>query len=350
MSQRTSLVSRSATGSVTRTPVSFWNFESILVVALIALCIFAVQLATAPISYSIYQRMQKQQFSFRSGNRTPWYMRHQSRDASTLANVRLEPHDRRLQASTDLQADLPTSNSLRYRRIMPVSENLREKIMEEGNTQQQSDSKSVYETPPWKKSGLVGTENRATTTEEPVLDSDDESEKLSVSTQTGDAPKGTSDDDKLVQGVRRSDSGTVSKVRRRLKSKRPHLFSTSSRADSWNDIQPPLPARDADEDDDNGTAKNQRQNNMISGHVAVGLAQAGAALASSAGGAIGKDIRVQLVEKEAERHHNMLHSGLSRVRTNEEIDYEQERDDFVHGRRLSQQVRRRTRAFPSSKD
>lgn len=279
-------------------------------------------------------------------------MRHQNRDPFTLANVRIEPRGRRLQATTDLQDELSASNSLRYRGIMPVLEDLREKIIEERNTQQQSDSESVYETPPWKKAGLGDTmpEDRASAIEQPLVDSDDESEKLSGPTRIGDALKGTSDDDKLVQGVRRSDSGTVSNVRRRFKSKRPRLFSTSSRADSWDDVQPPLTALGADEDDDNGTAKNRRQTDMISGHIAVGLAQAGAALASSAGGAIGKNILVQLVEKEAERDHNMLHSGLSRVHTNEEIDYEQERDDFIHGRLLSQEVRRRTWAISSSKD
>ena len=235
---------------------------------------------------------------------------------------------------------------------MPVLENLREKMIEEDNSQQQSDSESVYETPPWKKAGLgdLMPEDRASAIEQPVVDSDDESEKLPVPTQIGDALKGTSDDDSLTTGIRRSDSGTPSNLRRRLKSKRPRLFSMGSRADSWDDVQPPLTALGADEDDDNGTAEDRRQNVMISGYVAVGLAQAGAALASTAGGAVGKNILVQLVEKEAERHHNMLHSGLSRVRTNEEIDYEQDRDDFIHGRRLSQQVRRRTRAISSSKN
>ena len=299
--------------------------------------------------------MQKHHFRFRTGNRMPWYMSQQSRDPFALANVRIEPHVRRLQATTDLREVLLNPNVLRYRRIMPDLENLKEQLMQEGETQQQADCESVYETPPWKKAGLgdLMPEDRTSAIEQPVVDSDDESEKLPVLTQIGDALKGTSDDDNLTTGIRRSDSGTLSSLRRRLKSKRPRLFSMSSRADSWDDVQPPLTALGADEDDDNATAKDRRRNVMVSGYVAVGLAQSGAALASSAGGAVSKNILVQLVEKEAERHHNMLHSGLSRVRTNEEIDYEQDRDDFIHashGRRLSQQVRRRTRAISSSEN
>ena len=351
MSKRTSLTSRGATAPVARTPVSIWTFESISVVVLIASCMFALQIATAPFSFSIYQRLQKYQCLLRARDRTPWYVSHQSSDPFALANVRIEPHFQRLQSTTDLRDELPELNTLRYRRIMPVLENFRDKVIQEESGQRAPDSESVYETPLWKKAGLgdLMPGDQASAIEQAVVDSDDELGKLPVLTQIGDALKGTSEDDS-IRGFRRSDSGTVGNLRRRLKSKRPRLFSMSSRANSWDDLQPPLTALGAEQDDDDKTANGRRQNVMISGYVAVGLAQAGAALASTAGGAVGKIILVQLVEKEAERHHNMLHSGLARVRTNEEIDYEQDRDDFIHGRRLSQQARRRTRAISSSND
>ena len=275
-------------------------------------------------------------------------MQHRSNDPWALTSVRIEPHLRSLQESHGQEHGTPVTNASRYKRIIPVLETLREKVI--GDSQDRpgsvSDGESVYETPAWKTENLGDwmPEDRSSALEQPVIDSDDESEKLPVPTQVGDALKGTTDDDKLTQPIRRSDSGTVSNFRRKLKSKRPRLFSMSSRADSWDEVQPPLTALGADDGDEKGG----RQNVMLSGHVAVGLAQAGAALASTAGGAIGKNILVQLVEKESERLHNMLHSGLSRVRTNEEIDYDQDTAAFIHGRQPSQQLRRRTRAKSSA--
>jgi hypothetical protein len=284
----------------------------------------------------------------------PWSHRHQQADPFSLANVRIDPQFGEVRESRfdPDPEDTKTSSVAQYRRIMPVLENLRNKMMEEKKRQQETDS--VYDVASWKNENLQDLipEDGLSALEHSIVDSEDEGEQEGppIPTQIGDALKGITDDDRITQSIKRSDSNTVSSLRKRLRSKAPRMFSVNSGSDSWDEVQPALTALGAVNDDDQKNSGERRQNVIISGHVAVGLAQAGAALASTAEGAIGKNVLVQLVEKESERLHNILHSGISRTRTNEEIDYEQDRDDFVHSRLPSRQLRRRTRTRSTAAD
>jgi hypothetical protein len=311
-----------------------------------------LQITTAPIAYSLWIRLQKYRPLMRHDSRLRWYIRQQNSDPFALTNVRIEPHLSHGHHHVDEQAeeDADVSQKSRYSRVMPVLENLREKRNQENKSDVQT--YSTYTVPTWKTRDLgdLVPDDRSSALGLPVIDSDDETEtnlerkQTPIPTQIGDALKGTTDDDSLVPTTQQSDTNPVTTIRRKLKSKRPRLFSLNSRADSWDDIEPPFTALGASEQEGPKTSQERRQNVVISGHVAFGLAQAGAALASSAGGAVGKNLLVQMVEKESERLHNMLHSGLSRVRTDEELDYEERRDEFVQGRKMSSsQLRKRAR-------
>ena len=174
--------------------------------------------------------------------------------------------------------------------------------------------------PPWKKEdGLKDAsgecaldddsdENNDSTT-------DEEFRKLSIGTRTrrltqiGDALKGHTDDDLLIHW---NDTGTpIGNLRHKLHEKYPKLPYLLPYNSSDEALDPPFTALGADDDDDDtandGDDENagnrqraRRKNVVLSGFVAIGMAQSGAALASAVGGAVGQEVLVQSVEREAE--------------------------------------------------
>ena len=172
--------------------------------------------------------------------------------------------------------------------------------------------------PPWKKEdGLKDESGKCALDDDSDQNdnstTDEEFRKLSTGTRTrrliqiGDALKGHTDDDLLIHW---NETGNVlGNLRHKLHAKYPKLpyllpYNLSDEA-----LDPPFTALGADDDDtaNDGDDENvgnrqraRRKNVVLSGFVAVGMAQSGAALASSVGGAIGQEVLVQSIEKEGE--------------------------------------------------
>lgn len=105
-----------------------------------------------------------------------------------------------------------------------------------------------------------------------------------ITASIGDALKGSAPDDLVLS------PGTSTHILHRVLSKVPFLHYGDSDDDSDDDIEPPLTALLADWKPDQGI---ERKVAITSGVVALGLAQAGSALASSVGGCVGPDILVR---------------------------------------------------------
>ena len=162
--------------------------------------------------------------------------------------------------------------------------------------------------PPWKEKDGLSIYAEDDGENDDILTSEENDGKESAEqtfrrgTQVGDALKGTTDDDLLLQFS--GSGGWMGGLRRRLHTKYPRLPYLFHYNSSTDDLEPPLTALGADpeEEDESGdeAPRGPRRNVVLSGFVAMGMAQSGAALASTVGGAIGQEILVQSVECDAD--------------------------------------------------
>ena len=175
-----------------------------------------------------------------------------------------------------------------------------------------------------------------------------EKEKLEAEVvQIGDALKGYAENDLILKRTTSSPASNTSyiaELRRKLHTRYPKLPYFLPGGDDSSDDDPIMTALGADpydsfnpEDSDDAHIVRQRKNVVLSGFVAIAMAQAGSALASTAGGAIGRNILVQHVEDEAEEIYGFITTGKKR-RATALAKYEEERDRFLSGEGLSRRT------------